>query len=275
IGFAEGVNGGIRRAIDLGVEYVALFNNDAVANKDWLEMLVKELDKKLSVGIATCKFLNIDKVHLDSTGDLLTIWGLPYPRGRGEKIKSEYDNDTIVFGATGGASIYRVSMLREIGLFDKDFFAYYEDVDISFRAQLSGWEVSYVPTSVAYHEIGATSKRIKGFTTYQTMKNLPWILWKDVPIRYFFRVGWRFYIAYTAFFLSAARRGQIWPAFKGASMSALLLPKKIVQRWHIQSTMKVPPEYIWSILTHDLPPNAYNLRVARDKWRNFISKDVQ
>ena len=72
-------------------------------------------------------------------------------------------------------------MLKQIGLFDEDFFAYYEDVDISFRAQLAGWKVAYAPKAVAYHQIGATSSKIKGFTTYQTMKNLPMLLWKNVP----------------------------------------------------------------------------------------------
>jgi GT2 family glycosyltransferase len=272
LGFAGGVNVGIRKAIQLNAKYVALFNNDAVADKDWLKYLVGELDRKSGIGIACCKFLSTDKEHFDSTGDLFTIWGLPYPRGRGEKITSRYDDDTSVFGASGGASIYRVAMLKEVGLFDEDFFAYYEDIDISFRAQLAKWEISYVPTSLAYHEIGATSKKIKGFTTYQTIKNLPWLLWKNVPLRYFFIIGFRFYFAYAAFLASGLFRGQIWAVTKGVTVSVFLLPKKIVQRFHIQSNRKVSDKYIWSILTHDLPPNAHNLRATRDKLQNFIYK---
>src|SRR5690606_20741179 len=142
----------IRAALRKNTDYIALFNNDAVAHQDWLKNLVKTLEDDPETGIATCKLLSADKSRIDSTGDFYTTWGLPFPRGRGEAKLTKYDNDTRVFGASGGASLYRASMLKEIGLFDEDFFAYYEDVDISFRAQLAGWKVLYVPTAEAYHQ---------------------------------------------------------------------------------------------------------------------------
>lgn len=265
LGFAGGVNVGIRYAIENGYEFVALFNNDAVAGQDWLAGLVRAIDDK-KVGIATCTLMSIDKSHLDSTGDLLTNWGLPFPRGRGEKPQNQYDDQPDVFGASGGASLYRASMLKEIGLFDEDFFAYYEDVDISFRAQLAGWKVRYVPEAVAYHQIGATSSKIKGFTTYQTMKNLPLVVFKNMPRRYLWQVGWRQTVALTAFFLSAAQRGQLWPALKGSLVGGWLLLNSWPERRRIQKTRKVSDEYIWSIITHDLPPNASKLRALRAKW---------
>jgi GT2 family glycosyltransferase len=268
LGFASGVNSGIKKAINNGSNYVALFNNDAVADKKWLENLVNYLDADPKTGIATCKFTSIDNKHLDSTGDLYTNWGLPFPRGRGEAVGSQYDNDTVVFAASGGASLYRVSMLDEIGLFDKNFFAYYEDVDISFRAQLAGWKVAYVPSAIAYHQIGATSSKIKGFTTYQTMKNLPWLYWKNVPTKYLFSVGIRLWLAYFSFLLSSLQRRQAWPAVKGMFVSLIFLPTKVIQRYQIQSKKKVSNEYIWSIMTHDLPPNAHKLRALRSKlWK--------
>lgn len=265
LGFAGGVNVGIRYAIEKGYEFVALFNNDAGAEKDWLKNLHKGMVHE-TVGITTCTFVDIDKTHLDSTGDLFTNWGLPYPRGRGEKPEGQYDNQTDIFGASGGASLYRVEMLKEIGLFDEDFFAYYEDVDISFRAQLAGWKVKYVPEAVAYHQIGATSSKIKGFTTYQTMKNQPLVVFKNVPRKLLWRIGCRFILAYTLFFLSAVHRGQTWPALKGVAWAKWLLINKISERRRIQKLRKVSDDYIWSIITHDLPPNARKLRALRAKW---------
>src|SRR5581483_9825323 len=67
-GYAGGVNPGLRRAIELGAAYAAPFNNDAVADKDWLKHLVAYLDKHPRVGIAACKLLNADGSQLDSTG---------------------------------------------------------------------------------------------------------------------------------------------------------------------------------------------------------------
>lgn len=266
LGFTGGVNAGIRRAIERKDDFVALFNNDAVADKNWLDKLAVEMEKNDNVGIATCTLMSIDEKHLDSTGDIYTVWGLPFPRGRGEAVSTTYDKHRDIFGASGGASIFRVKMLEQIGIFDDDFFAYYEDVDISFRAQLAGWKVRFAPKAKAYHQIGATSGKIKGFTTYQTMKNLPWVIWKDVPTSLLPKVLPRFCLAYTAFWLSAVRRGQGWSATRGWAKSLLLLPKKLGERRHIQRNRTVSVSYIWSIMEHDLPPNAHKLRKLRSAW---------
>ena len=265
-GYAGGVNPGFRRAQEMGAAYDAPFNNDAIADKDWLRLLVQYLDDKGDVGIATCKLLNGGQTYLDSTGDYYTTWGLPYPRGRGETDLDKYDDQTEIFGASGGASLYRVAMLDGIGLLDEDFFAYYEDVDLSWRAQLAGWKVAYVPQSRAYHQIGQTSGKIKGFTTYQTIKNLPLLFWKNVPSRLLPIIWWRFVLAYTAFVLSALARGQIVPTVKGWARMNMLLPKKLTERRRIQRQRKVSIDYIRSLLVWDLPPNAYKLRRLRSVW---------
>lgn len=272
LGFDGGVNVGIRYALDKNYPYIALLNNDAVADKDWLRHLVMALENNPQAGIATCKFMDSAKQHLDSTGDIYTTWGLSYPRGRGEPVSEKYDGDTLVFGASGGASLYRAALLRQIGLFDEDFFAYYEDVDISWRAQLTGWKVAYEPKAIAYHKISATSSKIKGFATYHTIKNYPWVLWKNVPLGLLPVILPRFTLAYWSFLFSALARGQIIPAGKGVTMSLVLLPKKLMQRWRIQRMKSVPNTYLRSILVWDLPPNARRLRLLRDKWWSIINR---
>jgi GT2 family glycosyltransferase len=272
MGYAGGVNPGFRRAIELGADYAAAFNNDAVANKDWLEFLVRHMDAHGKVGIATCKLLDASGKHIDSTGDYYTAWGLPYPRGRGETDLTKYDTQTDIFAASGGASLYRVSMLEQIGFFDEDFFAYYEDVDLSFRAQLAGWKVHYVPSSIAYHQISATSNRIKGFATYQTMKNQPVLLLKNVPRKYMFRIGWRFTLAHALFFIRAISRDQGWSALKGDWKGTVLLFTGFKKRRYIQRQKKVSDEYIWSMIIHDLPPNAFALKKMRSTYWKLIGK---
>ncbi len=272
IGFAGGVNAGITQAIEKGADYIALFNNDAIADKHWLENLIGYLDKHLKTGIVTSKILEGDGNHIDSTGEMYTIWGLPYPRGRGERSSVIYDQDAVVFGASGAASLYRAKMLKEVGLFDKDFFAYYEDVDLSFRAQLAGWKVGYQPKALVYHQIGATTGDIKGFTTYQTMKNLPWLMWKNVPARLLLTIFPRFTLAYWGFYFTSIRRGQFWPATKGILVSILKWPKKMFQRYKIQHSRKVTPAYINSAVIHDLPPNAIKLRALRTNWWRLRGK---
>lgn len=272
LGFAGGVNAGIRRSIELGDHYVALLNNDAMAEPGWLSALVSTLEKNPTTGIATSKILDSNQEYLDSTGEIYTSWGLAAARGRREADTNQYDKVTDVFGASGGASLYRVEMLNKIGLFDEDFFAYYEDVDISFRAQLAGYKVLYVPAARVAHQIGATSKPLRGFSTYQTLKNLPWLAIKNVPLRLLPSVLPRLALAYTAFLLSAILRGEGWPALKGFWVMSAKLPKKIWQRWMIQRGRKVSDRYIKSMITLDLPPNAARLRRLRERFTKSGSK---
>lgn len=273
-GYAGGVNPGFKRAIELGATYAAPFNNDAIADENWLKHLVEFLDENPQVGVATCKVLSADGKHLDSTGDYYTNWGLAYPRGRDETDVDAYDSQTEVFSASGAASLYRVSMLKEVGLFDEDFFAYYEDIDLSFRAQLAGWKVAFVPQSRVYHATGSTSSKIKGFTTYQSMKNQPMLLIKNVPSRYLWRVGWRFTLAYSLFFAHAVSRGQGWVALKGWAKSVALLPKKLRERRVIHRRQEVSDAYIWQMIVHDLPPNARALRKLRSAWWGITRRNA-
>jgi GT2 family glycosyltransferase len=272
-GYAGGVNPGFRLALEREYDYIAPFNNDAIADKNWLKHLVEALESKPDYGIATCKLLGADGGHLDSTGDYYTSWGLPYPRGRDETDTDTYDGQTEVFGASGGASLYRVTTLREVGLLDEDFFAYYEDVDLSFRAQWAGWKVTYVPASRVYHATSTTGNRmVKGFFTYQTMKNLPMLLWKNIPAGLLPTVLLRFTLVYLSFFAAAAQRHQLGFAFRGAGRALLWWPKKHGERRHIMRTAKASETYIRSIITYDLPPNAKRLRALRSRWHKLIGK---
>jgi hypothetical protein len=273
-GFTGGVNAGIRRSIETGSKYVALLNSDAVAHRQWLKKLIYFLEQNPQAGIVSPKILDYEGKRLDSAGDIYTIWGLPYPRGRGEIDNGQYDNERWIFGASGAASCYRTKMLKEIGLFDEDFFAYYEDVDISFRAQLAGWKVAYVPDAIVYHQIGAASSKIKDFTAYQTLKNLPMLMWKNVPLGLLPKVWPRFELAYTAIALRTLQRRQFGAFFKGIMAWGILWPKKFIQRYKIQKTRKVSNNYLSSIIVYDLPPNAIKLRKVRRLWWKLRGKDA-
>lgn len=267
LGFAGGVNTGIRWAIDKNYDYVALFNNDAIADKNWLHNLADAIQPR-QIGISTSLLLHSNGKTIDSTGDWYSIWGLPFPRNRGDKVTKKPVSG-LVFGATGGASLYKTQMIKSIGLFDEDFFAYYEDVDISFRAQLAGWKVAYASEAIAYHKQGLTSKKMPGFAVYQTFKNLPLLFLKDVPGGLLAQIGVRFYLAYTMMFFNAVEKGNGLPALKGALMSFILGFKKLFERLKIQNNRQVSIKYIRDILWPDLPPDQTGLRKLR---RFFIRK---
>ncbi len=253
-GFSGGVNAGIRYALEQKADYVALFNNDATADIDWLQNLVNILDKDESVGVATGKLLRSDKKHLDSTGDFYSIFGMPFPRGRNQKDNEQYDTPEEVFSASGGASLYRVSMLEEIGLFDEKFFAYYEDVDISFRAQMAGWKVMYTPDARAYHRIGATSSKLGGFTRYHATKNFYLLYTKNMP-------GWLYWKYLPLFTLQAVRlcassilKGGGVAYFKGMLRAIILVPYVMNKRIGVQRRRKISIRELDKKLYHHRPP---------------------
>lgn len=263
LGFAGGVNVGLRYALHRGHEYVALLNNDAVVEPSWLEELIAVMAADARLGMVASKFVTIDGRRLDSTGECYSIWGLPFPRGRDEEDLDAYDDALEIFGASGGSTLYRSAMLRDVGLFDEDFFAYFEDVDLSWRAQLKGWPARLAPRAVAYHRIGATSGRMPGFTTHQTLKNLGWVVVKNVPAGLLPVIAPRVLLATTITFVRAVLRGQGATAVRAVVIAVGKTPRKLRQRRKIQRGRRVEAAAVRSWLTWDLPPGATNLRRLR------------
>jgi len=261
LGFAGGVNTGISYSIKKGYDTVALFNNDAVADKEWLKELIGSLSTNVS--ISTGLLLTENGKNIDSTAEMYSIWGMPFPRSRGKKVESAPDSNYI-FGATGGATLYKTSLFKEIGLFDESFFAYYEDVDISFRAQLAGHKIFYNKKAIAYHKQGATSKKIPGFTVYQTFKNIPLLYIKNIPNGLLIPVGFRLFFLYWLIFGNAIKNGSGTHAFRGWLAGVWYFwTKAFWSRFYIQARKAVSTSYIKSLLWEDLPPEQTGLRKLR------------
>lgn len=261
-GFTGGVNTGIRWALENNYDGIALFNNDAVAEPNWLEELVKAHEKQKS-GITTGLLLHEQGDTIDSTGDWYSTWGLPFPRNRNEPTKNAPSAE-FVFSASGGASLYTAALFRDIGLFDEVLFAYYEDIDISFRAQLAGWKIYYTPTAIAYHKQGATTNRMpSGFAVMQTFKNLPVVFLKNVPKELILSTGLRFCFAYILMLGNAVKNGNGNAALRGWGRSIALTPHALKIRRRIQKAKKVPISYLKKMLWPDLPPDQTGIRRLR------------
>ncbi len=263
LGFAGGVNCGIRHALEAGATAIALFNNDAVAEPGWLAALTAVLDGDPEVAIATGRLLMADGRSVDSTGDFYSVWGLAFPRDRDQPAEPVRESGE-VFAASGGASLYRAALFADIGLFDEVFFAYFEDVDLSFRARLAGHRVAYCADAVAYHDQGATSRTMGGFATTQFFRNLPLLLAKNVPARLLPLVLPRFLLVYALMVLYQFRRRQAMPAVRGMVQSVGLVVKAVPRRWAIQRTRRVDASSIREQLSRGLPPG---MRVLRGRLR--------
>jgi GT2 family glycosyltransferase len=178
-GFASAMNAGIAEARG---ELIAFLNNDAVTEPAWLEELRRCLDRHPRAAAATAKLVSPESAGLlDGAGDGLTPSFLPYVRGHGERDGSRFDEEVEVFGASGTASLWRADVLRELGGFDERFFAYYEDIDLSFRARLLGFECWYAPKASAAHRRGGTAGGDLRFTLHHPARNRWFVILKDVP----------------------------------------------------------------------------------------------
>jgi GT2 family glycosyltransferase len=164
-------------------ELVGLFNNDMQLAPDCLHELVRELDRDREVGSVTPKMLDFaDRSVLDGAGDMLSWRGGGMRRGHDERDVGQYDRAVEVFGPCGGAALYRRAALQAVGDFDEAYFAYYEDIDWAFRAQLLGIGCRYVPTAILFHRGSATLGRgMSEFNGYHLWRNPIWLTVKCYP----------------------------------------------------------------------------------------------
>ncbi len=172
-GFAKGNNIGIAEALkDKDVRHVVLLNNDTKVEPQWLEELVKVAESDEQVGFCQPKMLSLaNPKMIDAFGISITKNGRAIQDGYGIEDTGQYNQVKEVFGACAGAALYKREMLSQIGLFDEDFFAYYEDVDLVLRARLAGWKCMYVPKAVVYHRHSATVGNDSPFKIYFLERN--------------------------------------------------------------------------------------------------------
>lgn len=175
-GFAAANNQAIR-ATD--ADYVALLNNDTVVEPGWLQALVTAMEAAPAVGMCASRMLLASQPEIvDSAGIAVDRAGLAWGiTGAAADLERPFP----VFGASGGAALYRRAMLNEIGLFDEDFFAYLEDVDLAWRARWAGWEAAYVPEAVVYHVHSGTSRTMPHLKSRLLGRNKVWLLCKNYP----------------------------------------------------------------------------------------------
>jgi len=195
MGFSKAVNIGIKEARG---DYIALLNNDTEIHPDWLKNLRLALAGNQKISFCASKMLSFNERDvIDSAGDRYSISKdrcLIYRIGRDQKDGPRFNQSKEVFSARGGAAIYRKELFNEIGLFDEDFFISYEDVDLSFRAQLAGLKCLYVPSAIVYHIGRVTVNKINYFSEYFGCRNRIYLLIKNMPvwflIKYFRQTVW-------------------------------------------------------------------------------------
>ncbi len=179
LGVAEGNNIGIRASHG---QYIMILNNDTRLHPQCIERLIQSLKRDKRCGATAPKILfNHDRHLVDAAGIVIYPDGLSI--GRGKMQPSErYDKEIEVLCPSGSAALYRREMFEEIGLFDKEFFAYAEDTDLGCRARLAGWKTFYVPEAIVYHHHSKTFGIYSESKAFLVERNRIWVAWKNFPL---------------------------------------------------------------------------------------------
>ncbi|MFQ5540402.1 MAG: glycosyltransferase family 2 protein [Candidatus Binatia bacterium] len=180
-GFSAAVNAGILAS---ETPYIALLNNDTEVHPFWLKELVVALETDRNAGSAMSKILFFsDPDSVNSAGDEFSWFGVAYQRRLKPGDSPLFNELRYVFSACAAAALYRKELFESVGLFDETFFAYQEDVDLGFRAQLAGYRCAFVPKAIVYHKYQMTSSRVSNLRVYLNERNKYFVLIKNLPIR--------------------------------------------------------------------------------------------
>lgn len=255
-GFSIGNNIGIKSSTS---EYIALLNNDMEAHPEWLQSLYAALTGNPGIGFCASRILDYkNREIIDSAGDIFYPFGLGKKRGNLQKDSRAFACNKEVFGACAGAALYRRQMLEKIGLFDEKFSpAYYEDVDLSFRAQLKGYKCLYVAGAICYHYGHSSLGLFSSKHLYFSNRNIGYVLIKNMPSRLLLRYGFEIILYNIVSFLGHIHRGGFRPFLFGKIEIFKNLRYLSQQRKLIQDSRVVSDEYIDSILTHYSPVNFF------------------
>jgi GT2 family glycosyltransferase len=196
LGFAAAQNQAARSATG---QWVLSLNPDVILSPNFISELVAKGEIDANIGTVCGKLLRwnpsaeqpLTKI-IDSTGIYFRPDLRHLDRGADQPDTGQYQRDEYVFGATGAAALYRRAMLDDIAVegeyFDEQFFAYREDADLAWRAQLRGWQCVYTPQATAWHVRRVTPER---------RRQLPHeINWHSIKNRFLMRaknIAWPLY----------------------------------------------------------------------------------
>lgn len=247
-------NIGFSAANNLGAEaaqgrWLALLNNDAFPEPDWLSNLVEAAGKFPQFSFFASLMLQAkDKSCVDATGDVLHVSGSAWQRDHNRLIAQSKREIGEVFSACAAAALYDRKAFLEAGGFDESYFSHHEDVDLGFRLRLKGHRCLYVPSAVVTH-IGSASFGVESdFTVYQVHRNLVWSHFSNMPGRLFWKYLPAHILANLVFLAYYTARGQaraIWSAKIDAIAG---LPEALRKRRQVQRNRRVTPGEIAGLM---------------------------
>ena len=242
---------------------IALINNDTEAHPGWLRAMRDAARTFSSAGSFASKMMYFDdRQRIENCGFDVDAAGTTVDLGRDEWDCPKWNLPRKVFGACGGAAVYRRSMLDHTGFLDPDFFMIYEDVDLSFRAQLFGYECVYVPQAVVYHRYRSSLKQLPALQVFYSQRNTDFVFLKNLPLRLLLRSAPRRLLYELGSALYFLRLGAGLPFLRAKCSVLRGLPSVFAKRRGIQNLRNLSA----AELLGTMRGSAFS-----SKWRKFRS----
>lgn len=201
LGFAGGHDKAFKKSKG---EFVLLLSTDTIIEKNVIDELVKGMNSQKKVGAVMPKLVVYpQKTLIDSVGSFFVMSGISYHFGR-EKNPDDpkYNKPMEIYSAKGACLLFRKNVLQKTDLFDKDYFAYFEETDLCHRIWLAGYSVLYWPYALVYHSGGGASKQmVDAFIQFHSFKNRLCTYIKNLSLKNLFIVLPQILLIYQFFFI--------------------------------------------------------------------------
>lgn len=189
-GYAKGYNDALKH---IKADIYCLINSDVEVTENWLSPILDVFSKESNTAIIQPKILDYkDKSKFEyagAGGGFIDFFGYPYCRGRVfnhlETDRGQFDDTAQIFWASGACFFVRSEVYHELHGFDEKYFAHQEEIDLCWRTQNLGYDITYVGASTVYHVGGATLQESNPKKTYLNFRNSLLNIVKNIPPRYF------------------------------------------------------------------------------------------
>jgi len=217
LGFAKGINIGIKYALKIHVDYIVLLNQDTVVDSEFVSECIKFMKNRPQVGIVGPRIYYFEKPE--------KIWhsGGYFSKLRSNVVipeKNKFDkicdnNPKKVRFLSGCALFVRREVFKIVGMFDETYFFYDEDTDFSFRVEKANFELWYLPKAKVWHKIGDISKeRTSSFVMYHRARSHIILLKKNFSKLYFI---YALFLHFSIYFFF-----RVWQIIKGSKSLSVI-----------------------------------------------------
>ena len=219
LGFSGGNNGAIKQALKQDFDYVLLLNSDTEVTPNFLDHLVNRMEADQTLAAVQPLILNYGKRDTiwNAGGTLNTFFGWTMTRKKGNVYTKDLSIDKFTDWISGCSILVKTDVIKEVGLLDVRFFAYFEDVDWSIRMKAKDYQLGLEPKSMIYHHESGSSKKnnrskegtLSPYAHYLNVRNHIYLIKKQAF--FFNKIGPWIYQIYkiSAYLLYFILRGRI------------------------------------------------------------------